>query len=75
MGHKGIADVSAGTGFVVDDDLLTTDLGELFSDDPRVDICRPACSKRHNHMNDSVFARAERITPGATADTAANAIA
>ena len=55
MGHVGIADVSAGTGFVVDDDLLTPDLGELFSDDPRVDVCGSACSKRHNHMNGSVW--------------------
>ena len=48
-----IADVSAGTGFVVDDDLLTPDLGELFSDDPRVDVRRPARRERHNHVNGS----------------------
>ena len=57
MGHEGVADVSAGTGFIVDDDLLTPDLDELFGDDPRVDICRPACSKRHNHVNGSVWPR------------------
>ena len=54
MGHEGIADVSAGAGLVIDDDLLTPDLGELFSDEPRVDICRSARSKRHNQANGSI---------------------
>ena len=36
-------------------DLLTPDLGERFSDDARVDVCGSACSKRHNHMNGSVW--------------------
>ena len=33
MCDESIADVSVGAGFVVDDDLLTPDFGELFSDD------------------------------------------
>jgi hypothetical protein len=46
---------TSGTGLVVDDDLLTPDLGELFGDDPRVDVCRPARSKRHNNVNGSIW--------------------
>ena len=54
MGDKGIADVSAGTAFVVNNDLLTPDLGELFGDDPRIDVCRPARCIRYNHVNGSI---------------------
>jgi hypothetical protein len=54
VGHKGIADVSAGTAFVVNDDLLTPDLGELFGDDPRIDVCRPARCIRYNDVNGSI---------------------
>jgi hypothetical protein len=38
---------TSGTGLVVDDDLLTPDLGELFGDDPRVDDQVTTC--RHGH--------------------------
>jgi hypothetical protein len=34
--------------------LLTPDLDELFSDDPRVDVGRSACRKRHNNVNGSI---------------------
>ena len=54
MGDKGIADVSAGTAFVIDDDLLTPDLGELFGDYPRIDVRRPARCIRYNHVNGSI---------------------
>jgi hypothetical protein len=48
---------TSGTGLIVDDDLLTPDLGELFGDDPRVDVCRPARSKRHNNVERFDLAR------------------
>ena len=55
MGDEGIADVGARAAFVVDDDLLAPDFGELFSNDPRVDICRSARSNRYNHVNGSIW--------------------
>jgi hypothetical protein len=46
--------VGAGAAFVVDDDLLTPDLGKLFGEDPRVDVRRPASRNWHNHVNSSI---------------------
>jgi len=57
VGDEGIADVGARAAFVVDDNLLTPDLGELFSDDPRVDVCRSARSNRYDHVNGSIWPR------------------
>jgi hypothetical protein len=52
-----IADGGAGAGFVVNDDLLTPDLGQLFSDDPRVNVRRPARRKRYNQVDGSIGPR------------------
>jgi hypothetical protein len=49
-----IANIGTSTGFVIDDDLLPPNLGELFSDDPRIDVRWPAGRKRHNHVNCSI---------------------
>ena len=54
MCDERIADIGASTAFVVDDDLLTPDLGELFGDYPRIDIRRPARCIRYNHVNGSI---------------------
>ena len=55
MRDERIADIGAGTRFVIDDDLLTPNLGELFGDDPRVDVRWPARGIRYNHVNASTI--------------------
>ena len=57
MGDEGIADIGAGAAFVVDDDLLAPDFGELLSNYSRVYIGRSARGKRHNHVNSSIRPR------------------
>ena len=54
MCNERIADIGAGTAFVIDDDLLTPNLGELFGDDPRVNVRWPARRNRYNHVNGSI---------------------
>jgi hypothetical protein len=49
-----IANIGTSTGFVIDDDLLTPNLGELFGDDPSVNVRRPARRSRYNHVNGSI---------------------
>jgi hypothetical protein len=49
-----IANIGTSTAFVIDDDLLTPNLGELFGDDPRVDVRWPARGNRYNHVNGSI---------------------
>ena len=51
MRDEGIADVGPGASFVIDDDLLTPDLRELFGDDPGIGIGRSASCNRHDHVN------------------------
>jgi hypothetical protein len=49
-----IADIGTSTGFVIDDDLLTPNLGELLGNDPRVDVRWSARRERYNHVNGSI---------------------
>jgi hypothetical protein len=54
---ESVADIGAGAAFVLDDDLLVPDFGELFGDDPRIYVGRTARRKRHDHMNGSIRPR------------------
>ena len=49
-----IANIAASATFVVDDDLLIPDIGELFCYDSRVDVGWPARRKRYDHVNGSI---------------------
>jgi hypothetical protein len=55
--NERIANIGAGTAFVIDDNLLTPNLGELLGDDPRVDVRWPARGNRYNHVNGSIGPR------------------